>query len=64
MHLGVEIFDGDNTARFAFDPARVLRALERGAQVTEDLYDPKWDYWPLFPLPLDEVRARYNILPA
>lgn len=63
MHLGVEIFDGDNTARFAFDPARVLRALERGAQVTEDLYDTKWDYWPLFSLPLDEVRARYNILP-
>jgi hypothetical protein len=42
----------------------VLRALERGAQVTEDLYDTKWDYWPLFPLPLDEVRARYNILPV
>lgn len=41
---------------------RMFAALERGAQVNQDLTD-KWDYWAYVALPLDEVRRRLNILP-
>ncbi len=63
MHLGVEIFVGDPTARLAMDHEKVIQALKRGLLVSEDLYDTGWDYWPLFALPIEEVRARYNIVP-
>jgi len=41
---------------------RMFAAIERGAQVNQDLSD-KWDYWAYAALPLDEVRRRLNILP-
>ena len=41
---------------------RMFAAIERGAQVNEDLSD-KWDYWAYADLPIDEVRRRLNILP-
>src|SRR5262249_25779533 len=63
MHLGVETFENTTTSRLAFDPVRVAAALKRGRQVNVDLYDVGMDWWPLFPLPLDEVRRKYNILP-
>lgn len=42
---------------------RLFAAIERGAQVNQDLSD-KWDYWAYADLPLDEVRRRLNIVPA
>jgi len=42
---------------------RMFAAIERGAQVNQDLSD-KWDYWAYADVPLDEVRRRLNILPA
>jgi hypothetical protein len=41
---------------------RMFAAIERGAQVKQDLSD-KWDYWTYADLPIDEVRQRLNILP-
>jgi len=41
---------------------RMFAAIERGAQVNQDLSD-KWDYWAYADLPIDEVRRRLNILP-
>ena len=41
---------------------RMFAALERGAEVNQDLAD-KWDYWAYASLPLDEARRRLNILP-
>jgi hypothetical protein len=43
-----------------FDPEKVIAALRRGAAMNADL-SQGWDYWPLFPLPLEEVRRRYNV---
>jgi tellurite resistance protein len=63
MHLGIEIFQGDALGRMDFDPGRVVRALRRGSLVTTDLYDPHFDWWPHFATPIDELRARWNILP-
>jgi hypothetical protein len=41
---------------------RMFAAIERGAQVNQDLSD-KWDYWRYVELPIDEVRRQLNILP-
>jgi len=41
---------------------KMLRALERGAQMTVDLSD-HWDFWPHLARPLDEVRRAFNVLP-
>jgi hypothetical protein len=50
-------------ARMKIDPEKLIRAMRRGAQINTDLTD-HWDYWPLMDQPLDEVRRRYNVLPA
>ena len=42
---------------------RMLAAIERGSEVTQDLLRTTWDYWAWIELPLDEVRRRLNILP-
>jgi hypothetical protein len=62
-HLDVVVFEGDPTGHFAFDAERVLRALQRGMGVKHDLYDVDFDWWPLLPLPLEEVRARLGVGP-
>lgn len=41
---------------------RLFAAIERGAQVNQDLSD-KWDYWAYAGLPLDEVRQRLDVVP-
>ncbi len=41
---------------------RLFAAIERGAQVNQDLSD-KWDYWAYAALPLDEVRRKLNVVP-
>lgn len=61
LHLGINIFEGDATGTFGFDPDRVLAALERGLRVNRDLYAVDFDWWPHFPRPLAEVRADFGI---
>ncbi len=61
MQLGVHIFEGTPVEHMKVSPERLVLALERGSRVTRDLYDPAWDYWAEFPLPLGEVRQRYGI---
>lgn len=41
---------------------RLFAAIERGAQVNQDLSD-KWDHWAYAGLPLDEARRQLNIVP-
>lgn len=41
---------------------RMFEALDRGAQMNTDLSD-SWDFWPYVELPLDEARARLNVVP-
>ena len=45
------------------DPERLLAALERGSQMTVDLFDG-WDPWPVIDQPLSVLRQRYGIHPA
>ena len=60
-HLGIEVFRGDPTGQMAFDPVRVLNALEHGMRVNRDLYAPDLDWWPYFERPLGDVRREFNI---
>ena len=61
MHLGIETFNDNPLGELAFDPERVIAALERGRGVTQDLFAPGFDWWPLFAKPIDQVRAEYGI---
>jgi tellurite resistance protein len=61
MHLGVETFNDNPLGELAFDPERVVAALERGRRVQRDLYDPSFDWWALFPRSLGEARDSVGI---
>lgn len=61
MHLGIETFNDNPLGELAFEPDRVVAALERGRVVREDLYDPDFDWWALFPRNLDEVRFELGV---
>jgi hypothetical protein len=45
-----------------FDPAHVLAAIARGAELNIDL-TARWDYWTDLAAPLETVRCRYNVPP-
>jgi hypothetical protein len=62
FQLGIAINPGIVTAsKLAWDPPKVLAAMQRGSRINTDLTD-HWDFWPDLPLPIDEVRSKYNIL--
>lgn len=61
MQLGVHIFEGTPVEHMKLPADRVVAALERGRNVNRDLYDPTWDFWADFPLPLTDVRRKYAI---
>lgn len=61
MQLGVHIFEGTPIEHMKLPADRVVAALERGRNVNRDLYDPSWDFWADFPLPLADVRRKYAI---
>jgi hypothetical protein len=46
-----------------FDPVKAMIAIRRGAAMTVDLNNG-WDYWPVMGEQVEELRRRYNILPA
>jgi len=45
------------------DPTKALIAIRRGAAMNVDLNNG-WDYWPVMGEQIEELRRRYNILPA
>jgi hypothetical protein len=58
-HLGFRTW-GYNPRRFLFKPAKVLRAMERGAGLKCEL-NSSFDYMSMIELPIDEVRSRINL---
>jgi len=63
-HLDIEVFPNDpSQGALHFDPDRVIPALERGLQVTRDIYSMDWDYWEDFPRPLEDVQADFGVPP-
>ena len=62
FHLGLALSPVTTASRGHFDPAKVLRALQRGAACRIDPTDG-WDPWPVMREPLDALRERYGIRP-
>jgi hypothetical protein len=62
FHLGLRVTPGAKAERGYFDPARVLAAIARGAELTIDL-TARWDYWADLAEPLETVRRKYNVPP-
>lgn len=63
FHLGVKIAPIATPARGAFDPPRILAAIERGSRADRRIFDC-WDFFELAPLTLPEARAHFGIAEA
>jgi len=60
-HLGLKVSPYSPAKRGLFDVRAAAAAYERGTHVTRDL--ERWDPWPHFGRPLDEVRRELGVLP-
>lgn len=63
FHVGVRMTPITKARTGFFDPGQALIALRRGAAMNIDLNDG-WDYWPVMGEQVEDLRRRYNILPA
>ena len=63
FNMGIGLTPITEATTLQFDPPSVLKALQRGAAMNTDLTDGTWDYWADMELPLEEIRAKYNVLP-
>jgi tellurite resistance protein len=63
FHVGVRLTPITGARTGFFDPAKAMIAIRRGAGMTVDLNNG-WDYWPVMGEQVDELKRRYNILPA
>ena len=63
FHAGIRMTPITKARTGFFDPAKALIAIRRGAAMNVDL-NSGWDYWPVMREQVEELRRRYNILPA
>lgn len=63
FHLGIKVSPYSAGHLGHFDPELVMAALGRGMAMTRDL-SVDYDHWPDMPLPLEEVRKKYGVVPA
>jgi hypothetical protein len=61
FHMGIRMTPEARTG--FFDPEKTMIALQRGAAMNVDLNNG-WEYWPVMGEQVEELRRRYNILPA
>jgi tellurite resistance protein len=63
FHVGIRMTPITKARTGFFDPEKALIAIRRGAAMNVDLNNG-WDYWPVMGEQVEELRKRYNILPA
>jgi hypothetical protein len=63
FHLGVHLNDVGHTAKGGLDPDEFWHAWARGAEVTMDIFDPKWNVWDWVQRDLEELRREWNVTP-
>ncbi len=63
FHVGIRMTPITKARTGFFNPGKALIAIRRGAAMNVDLNDG-WDYWPVMGEQVEELRRRYNILPA
>lgn len=63
FHIGIRMTPITAARTGMFDLFKAMIAIRRGAAMNMDLNDG-WDYWPVMGEQVEELRRRYNILPA
>ncbi len=63
FHVGIRMTPITEARTGFFDPEKAMIAVRRGAAMKVDLNNG-WDYWPVMGEQVEELRRRYNILPA
>ncbi len=63
FHVGIRMTPITKARTGFFDIERALIAIRRGAAMNVDLNNG-WEYWPVMDEQVEELRRRYNILPA
>jgi tellurite resistance protein len=63
FHVGIRMTPITKARTGMFDPLKAMVAIRRGAAMNVDLNNG-WDYWPVMSEQVEELRRRYNILPA
>jgi len=63
FHVGIRMTPVTEARAGFFNPEKALIAIRRGTAMNVDLNNG-WDYWPVMGEQVDELRTRYNILPA
>ena len=64
FHFGEQMNDVGHAGKGGLDPDEFWHAWARGAEMTADLFDPKWSVWDWVEHDLDELRRRWNVTPA
>lgn len=64
FHFGEQLNDVGHAGKGGLDPDEFWHAWARGAEMTTDLFDPKWNVWDWVEHDLDELRRRWNVTPA
>jgi hypothetical protein len=63
FHVGIRMTPITKARTGFFNPEKAMIAIRRGAAMNVDLNNG-WDYWPVMGEQVEELRKRYNILPA
>jgi hypothetical protein len=63
FHVGIRMTSITEARTGFFDPEKAMIAVRRGAAMNVDLNNG-WDYWPVMGKQIEDLRRRYNILPA
>ncbi|WP_425068260.1 hypothetical protein [Reyranella sp.] len=64
FHFGEQLNDVGHAGKGGLDPDEFWHAWARGAEMTTDLFDPKWSVWDWVEHDLDELRRHWNVTPA
>jgi hypothetical protein len=63
FHFGEQMNDVGHAGKGGLDPDEFWHAWARGAEMTVDVFDPKWSVWDWVEHDLDALRRRWNVTP-
>ena len=64
FHFGKQLNDVGHAGKGGLDPDEFWHAWARGAEMTVDIFDPKWNVWDWVEKDLEELRRDWNVTPA
>jgi hypothetical protein len=64
FHFGEQLNDVGHAGKGGLDPDEFWHAWARGAEMTVDIFDPKWNVWDWVERDLEELRRAWNVTPA